>query len=140
MRLQRDSIQKSLVLNLPGEADFEASCWLKEALQNALANFDGLVVLNLTSVVSLGSHCIGTMITFASEVTQRGLNFCVVCPDGNVRRQISNTRLDKIMPIHATVDAAIAEQRKAEGLATLPRRSAVTRSTFQSSAGSAAPR
>ena len=113
MRLQRDSIQKSLVLNLPGEADFEASCWLKEALQKALASFEGLVILNLTSVASLGSHCIGTMITFAGEVAQRGLKFSVVCPEGNVRRQIENARLDQIMPVYASVDTAIVEQQNA---------------------------
>ncbi len=111
MRLKRDAIRVSLVIDLPDEADFEASCWLKETLHDVCRDFEGLVILNLKTVTTLGSHCIGTMITFSGHAGPRKVEIRIVCPDGNVRRQIEHSRLDQILPVYDTLDEALSAPR-----------------------------
>lgn len=112
MRHRHEVIQASLVLELPEVADFETSCWLKDVLQSALQDFEGMVILNLAKVCSLGSHCIGTIITCAGETAKREQDFRIACPDGVVKKQLIHARLDRILPIYDSVDAALEAPRR----------------------------
>jgi anti-sigma B factor antagonist len=67
-----------------------------------------LLVLDLTEVTFLDSSGVGALVTIQREARTRGAEVGLVCVPGPVLRVLTLMRLDRVLAVHETLDAAVA--------------------------------
>jgi anti-sigma B factor antagonist len=67
-----------------------------------------LLVLDLAEVTFLDSSGVGALVTIHREARARGAEVSLVCVPGPVLRVLTIMRLDDVLEVHASLDAAVA--------------------------------
>ena len=94
-----------LVLAATGEVDIASAGILREALAAAVASGAAEVWLDLTSVEFMDSTGISAIVDARSHLDSR---LAVICPDGQVRRVLAISGVDRSIAIHPNRFAAHA--------------------------------
>jgi anti-sigma B factor antagonist len=112
---RRRDLDCALVLAVQGEVDMLTANLLWEEGERALT--DGAtpparpVVLDLTAVEFLDSHGIAALVRLAESARRRGRPLSAVVADGQaIRRPIELCGLDRVVPVHAELGAAVADR------------------------------
>ena len=89
-----------LVMNLSGELDMATAGPLREACKTALASGDcKRLVFDLTQLEFIDSTGLHVLAEARREITQKGGQADLVCPEGNIRKVLALTGLDKIFTV-----------------------------------------
>ncbi|HST26545.1 MAG TPA: STAS domain-containing protein [Gaiellaceae bacterium] len=91
------------VVALAGELDMASAPAVTEALDD-LADMSARVVVDFTELSFIDSSGIHAVFRPKTERTIVGL----VCPPGNVSRVLEVTKIDRVLPVYGTLDAALA--------------------------------
>jgi anti-sigma B factor antagonist len=89
-----------------GELDFYSSPALRADLMAAIAEAD-VVVVDLLEVTFVDSTALGTLVGAAKRM-EGPKRLAVACTDANVRRTFELTGIDRLIPLHESVEAAFA--------------------------------
>jgi anti-sigma B factor antagonist len=73
------------------------------------AEHEQRVVVDLTAVSFLDSTALGILVRAVRERTGQGGSIRVVLPDGTARRIFEITTLDRVLPVSASVEDALAD-------------------------------
>lgn len=90
-----------------GEVDIATSPQLRAALA-ARPKAGGLLVLDLTRVTFMDSSGLSVVLSLQRDTAAAGERLAVVCPSGPARLLFEVTGVDAELPLHATLDAALA--------------------------------
>ena len=92
-------------------ASGELDAFAAPDLESAFAEVRGeqLVVTDLARVAFMDSTVLGLLVRATRELAENGAQVRVVLPAGVGRRIFEITALDRVLPIAATRDAALAE-------------------------------
>lgn len=63
------------------------------------------LILDLTDVVGIDSHCIGLLV-LTSRLLPKGFKLVVVTPGGQVRRALETSHVNRLLPMADTVERA----------------------------------
>jgi anti-anti-sigma factor len=96
-RIQADRYE---LLAVEGEIDIATSPRLITALNEAVTDSAGALVVDLSAVGFMDSTGLALLIRAHRRMSRRGRGFAVVCPDGPVRRIFELT--DMIRTLHVT--------------------------------------
>jgi anti-anti-sigma factor len=96
----------SSVLRLAGELDLYNADELRAGLDEAIACSRGRVVVDLSEVEFLDSTALGVLIEARSRLGQARLT--LAAPQLEIRRTLQVSGLDRQLPVHDTVDDALA--------------------------------
>jgi anti-sigma B factor antagonist len=102
--LSRKSLPGCELLTLEGELDLAAAPAVTEAV-DALADPSRPLVIDLTGLRFIDSSGIHALVHPPGP--QGTVVF--VCPPGNIRRVLEMTRIDRVIRVFDTLDAALAE-------------------------------
>jgi anti-sigma B factor antagonist len=91
------------IVALAGELDMANAPMVAETL-DALADTARPVIVDLSELDFIDSSGIHAIVCPRPQQT-----VVLVCPPGNIQRVLSVTRLDRVLPVYATVDQALAE-------------------------------
>lgn len=97
------------VFTVKGEVDLETAPRLKSRLAEAVENGTSNIVVNLAAVEFLDSSGLGVLIGGLKRCKEAGGMLALVSPRRPVRKVLSVTGLDRVFPIHDTVDEATSE-------------------------------
>jgi anti-sigma B factor antagonist len=94
------------VLAVKGEVDLDTAPQLKGRLKEALDKGSANIVVQLAEVAFLDSSGLGVLIGALKRCKEAGGILALVSPRRPVRKVLSITGLDKVFPIHDSVDEA----------------------------------
>lgn len=95
------------VLSVRGEVDLYTSPQLREAIDRGVGESASRVLVDLTAVNFMDSSGLGVLVGSLKRSRERGGELALVCTEGSVLKVLTITGLDRVFPIHASVDDAI---------------------------------
>jgi len=108
----KESVQDDVyVFALQGEIDFHFSPVLRSMLQVKLKAHCPSLVLDFSEVEFIDSRGIATVIEYYRDCGEYGGKICLAALSPEVKPIIDTVRLDKVMPIFATVPEAVAAMK-----------------------------
>jgi anti-anti-sigma factor len=96
------------VIRLGGELALYNAARLKEALVDAARSAPRRLVLDLSEVEFIDSTALGALIEARAALDSRGA-LLLAAPARETRRALEVSGLDRHLPVHDSVDAALAE-------------------------------
>ena len=96
------------VLTCSGDLDIETAHDFKEVIVPLLGGNGAHVIVDLTGVPFIDSTGLGALITAHKRAQESNSRCDLVVATPKVERLLALTGLDVIIPIHATLDSAIA--------------------------------
>jgi anti-sigma B factor antagonist len=101
--LSRSTHGNAEVVTLVGELDMAHASSVADTL-DALADTERPLVVDLSDLTFIDSSGIHAILR---PRPQQGV-VILVCPPGNIQRVLSVTKIDRVLPVHETLDAALA--------------------------------
>jgi len=102
--MSRESLSHCELLTLTGELDLAAAPSVTDAV-DALTDPTRPCVIDLTGLTFIDSTGIHALV---HATPQEGV-VALVCNPGNVRRVLEMTRIDRVVSVYESLDAALAE-------------------------------
>jgi anti-anti-sigma factor len=96
------------VITVRGEVDVTTGSRLREPLYDLLRRTCCQHVVDLRAVTFLDSTGLGILVGDHKRLRDRGGSLRVVCGPGLVSRVFRLTGVDRVVPVHPTVEAAVA--------------------------------
>ena len=108
---QRDDV---VIARIDGEIDRSNARDLAEALVHAVPNVSLALVLDLSATTYVDSSGVHLLFDLGSRLRRRQQQLRAVVPEGaHIHRLLSVVALDRTVPLHPTVEAAVEESRRA---------------------------
>jgi anti-sigma B factor antagonist len=98
------------VVEAKGEIDLYTAPKLKEELGGLVEQDRVRIAVDLAGVEFLDSTGLGVLIGSLKRCRERGGEFALAAPRETVQKVLQITGLDKVFPIHATVDEATSSR------------------------------
>ena len=108
LRTEVSEIAGWTVVSVYGELDVATSPSLRERLIRLVGDGSTRLVLDLEGVDFLDSTGLGTIVSALKRARTHGGDLLLVCTEARIRRLFEITGLDKAVPLHASLDDAIA--------------------------------
>jgi anti-sigma B factor antagonist len=102
-----ESRDGAIVIELAGELDLYNAPELRAGLARALAGATGRIVVDLSSVDFIDSTALGVLIEARAQ-RDGGGDLRLAAPQLETRRTLQVSGLDRRLPVHDTVDDALA--------------------------------
>jgi anti-sigma B factor antagonist len=96
------------VVSIYGELDVATAPSLREQLIGLVGDGATKLVLDLEGVDFLDSTGLGVIVSALKRARTNGGDLRLVCTQARIRRLFEITGLDKAVPLHASLDAAVA--------------------------------
>jgi anti-sigma B factor antagonist len=96
-----------VVIEVTGDLDLATAPALRHEVLALLSSGQRSIVVDLTPTGFLDSMGLGTIVAVWKRVRVNGGSFAVVCPEPRLRRVFAVVDLDRVLPLHATVDDAL---------------------------------
>ncbi len=101
-----------VVVDVDGEIDRSNAGQVADSLFKAVPNVATAVVLDLSRTAYIDSSGVQLLFTIATRLGKRQQQLRAVVPDGaRIARLLSVVALDRTVPLHPTLDDALAEVR-----------------------------
>ena len=105
--VQADQTPRGLVARIIGEAGVDQIDELDRELHMLTVLKPKLVVLDMTQVPYVSSMGIGSLLRFRNQIAEGGGKVVVAGLQKNVADTFRLANLERVLPVHATVDAAL---------------------------------
>ena len=96
------------VIRAGGYVDFDVAPQLKRRIIQRIDAGDRLIVIDLSDVGFIDSTAIGVLVGALKRLRETGGMLAVVCADDNVRGIFEVVGLDNLIPLHNSLDSAVA--------------------------------
>ncbi len=102
------------IVRLRGEADLHTAPILREALNDAVLQLPGTLVVDMRGVTFIDSMMLGVLLSATRRARPNGTEVRIVLNDPHVRRIFELTLLDHVMQLYASVEVALAVEPASE--------------------------
>lgn len=109
LTIETESDPRGCIVRLGGELSMHAVQSLNTALNPVIACHHQTVVIDMAGVGVIGSLGMGALVAFKRAVERNGGKVYVACARKMVCDAISRARLDDVLNVRPTVDAAFAD-------------------------------
>jgi anti-sigma B factor antagonist len=92
------------VISVSGDLDVVGGPDLRREIVSAVAEGNVFLILDLTAVDFIDSFGIGVVVGSIKRVRQRSGDLALVCPEPRVRRVFELCDIDRILPLHESLD------------------------------------
>jgi anti-sigma B factor antagonist len=97
----------AVVVRLGGELDLYNAATVRQALLDVAKDAPDRLILDLSEVEFIDSTALGALIEARASLPDRGV-LLIAAPAYETRRALQVSGLDRHLPVHDTVDAALA--------------------------------
>lgn len=98
-----------LVVELQGEGDLSAAPELRRRIDDAISRGATKLTLDLSAATFIDSTALGILVGALKRLRPRGGRIAVLCPDPAIRKVFEVTGLDRMLPVVATLEEAVAD-------------------------------
>jgi anti-sigma B factor antagonist len=103
------------VIELGGEVDLYTAPEFKERLVQVIEDGKKQLVVDLSKATFIDSTTLGVLVGGVKRLRPSGGSLALVCTDQNITKIFEITGLDRVFPIHASREAALAAVAAGEG-------------------------
>jgi anti-sigma B factor antagonist len=96
------------VVSARGDLDLATVVAFRADLNDQLTAGTSQVVVDLSEVTFIDSTAVGALVTASRALQRRGGSLLLVCRTSRVLRVLEITGLDTVLPVHGSVDEALA--------------------------------
>jgi anti-sigma B factor antagonist len=96
------------IIDLGGEIDLYTAPEFKERLVALIEDGKKRIVVDLSSATFIDSTTLGVLVGGVKRLRPAGGSLALVCTDQNITKIFEITGLDRVFPIHASRDEALA--------------------------------
>jgi len=96
------------VIELGGEIDLYTAPEFKERMVELIEAGKKRIVVDLSTATFIDSTTLGVLVGGVKRLRPAGGSLALVCTDQNITKIFEITGLDRVFPIHATRDEALA--------------------------------
>jgi anti-sigma B factor antagonist len=96
------------VIELGGEIDLYTAPEFKERMVELIEDGKKRIVIDLSSATFIDSTTLGVLVGGVKRLRPAGGSLALVCTDQNITKIFEITGLDRVFPIHASRDDALA--------------------------------
>ena len=96
------------VIALGGEIDLYTAPEFKERMVALIEDGKKRIIVDLSSATFIDSTTLGVLVGGVKRLRPAGGSLALVCTDQNITKIFEITGLDRVFPIHATRDEALA--------------------------------
>ncbi len=96
------------VIELGGEVDLYTAPEFKERLVQLIEDGKKQILVDLSEATFIDSTTLGVLVGGVKRLRPEGGSLTLVCSDENITKIFEITGLDRVFPIHATRDEALA--------------------------------
>jgi anti-sigma B factor antagonist len=96
------------VIELGGEIDLYTAPEFKERMVELIEGGRKRIVVDLSEATFIDSTTLGVLVGGVKRLRPAGGSLALVCTDQNITKIFEITGLDRVFPIHATRDDALA--------------------------------
>lgn len=96
------------VIELGGEIDLYTAPEFKERMVALIEDGKKRIVVDLSAATFIDSTTLGVLVGGVKRLRPAGGSLALVCTDQNITKIFEITGLDRVFPIHASRDAALA--------------------------------
>jgi anti-sigma B factor antagonist len=96
------------VIELGGEIDLYTAPEFKERMVELIEDGKTRIVVDLSSATFIDSTTLGVLVGGVKRLRPAGGSLALVCTDQNITKIFEITGLDRVFPIHASRDEALA--------------------------------
>ena len=96
------------VIELGGEVDLYTAPEFKERMVQVIEDGKKHIVVDLSKATFIDSTTLGVLVGGVKRLRPAGGSLTLVCTDPNICKIFEITGLDRVFPIHATRDEALA--------------------------------
>lgn len=104
--LSVESVGDAIVVVLAGELDLYNADQVRAALESAISERPGILVIDLSQVEFIDSTALGVFVEARSKAGEGTLK--IAAPQLAARRALKVSGLDRHLPVHDSVEAALA--------------------------------
>ena len=97
------------VIELGGEVDLYTAPEFKERLVQIIEDGKKQLVVDLSKATFIDSTTLGVLVGGVKRLRPAGGSLALVCTDENITKIFEITGLDRVFPIHASRDEALAD-------------------------------
>jgi anti-sigma B factor antagonist len=97
------------VISLAGEVDLYTAPDFKQQLLEVIGGGSKNVVVDFTNATFIDSTTLGVLVGGVKRLRTNDGQLSLVCSDRNITKIFEITGLDRVFPIHATRDEALAQ-------------------------------
>ena len=108
MTITESSNNGNNVLRLNGRFDFHARVAIQTAIGKAEQGGARHIILNLQGVSYMDSAALGILVLMHKQLTAQHIHVTMVNPQPFVKGILELAKMDKLFPIHATEEQAMA--------------------------------
>jgi anti-sigma B factor antagonist len=101
-----EALEQAVVVRLGGELDLYNADQVRVALDGAIRDGTGRVVVDLAEVEFADSTALGVLLEARSKLSAGGL--LLAAPRDEIKRALEVSGLDRHLAVHGSVDAALA--------------------------------
>ena len=105
------------VIELGGEVDLYTAPEFKERLVQVIEDGKKQLVVDLSKATFIDSTTLGVLVGGVKRLRPSGGSLALVCTDQNITKIFEITGLDRVFPIHASREEALAAVAAGEGSA-----------------------
>jgi anti-sigma B factor antagonist len=105
----------AFVISLSGEVDLYTAPEFKQQLLEVIGQGAKDVVVDFSNTTFIDSTTLGVLVGGVKRLRPNGGQLSLVSADRNITKIFEITGLDKVFPIHATRDEALAQVGQTEG-------------------------
>ena len=98
----------AIILNLAGEIDLAHSPELRKILQEKIKAKCAALIVDFSGVEYIDSSGLATLVEYRRDSQKYNGKFCLASLSTRVRTIFELVRLNEIIPLHATLDDALA--------------------------------
>ena len=103
------------VIELGGEVDLYTAPEFKERLVQVIEDGKKQLVVDLSKATFIDSTTLGVLVGGVKRLRPSGGSLALVCTDQNITKIFEITGLDRVFPIHASREEALASVAAGEG-------------------------
>ena len=103
------------VISLSGEVDLYTAPEFKQQLLEVVGQGGKDVLVDFTDTTFIDSTTLGVLVGGVKRLRPNGGQLTLVCSDRNITKIFEITGLDKVFPIYATRDEAVANLDSRQG-------------------------
>ncbi len=111
MIIEKKRIDGGILMTVEGAVKLgESASFFAEALERALDEEDGHVLIDFSKVNDIDSTGIGEMVSFLDRFKQRGRRLALINPTERIRRRLAVSSLYELFPLYDTVEEALGTE------------------------------
>lgn len=107
MTIERTQVDGKVVLHVAGRMDADNAILFEQQCESCIAEGVSNLIINLADLKYVSSMGLRSFVMIGQKLREKGGDFRICCVTGLVRQVFEITRLNRVLPLHDSLESAL---------------------------------